>query len=78
MKSECRPASWYTKGAAQSKPVEPQDTFELRKSHLDLLALAQRLFETLRANERPGDSRGRTHGYRAGSCVMVALGSTAV
>ena len=50
-------SSWAS-GAAQSKPVEPQDAFELRKSHLDLLALASRLFETHRANERPGDVAG--------------------
>jgi hypothetical protein len=28
------------------------------KPHLDLLALTSRLFETLRANERPGDVAG--------------------
>jgi len=44
--------------AAQSKPVEPQDALEVCKPHLDLLALTSRLFETLRANERPGDVAG--------------------
>jgi hypothetical protein len=44
-------SSWAPRGATQSKPVEPQDALEVRKPHLDLLALTSRLFETLRANE---------------------------
>jgi hypothetical protein len=44
--------------AAQSKPVEPQDTLEVCKPHLDFLALTPRLFEALGANERPGNVAG--------------------
>ena len=46
--------SWAT----QPKPVEPQDTFEVCKAHLDLLALTPRLLKALGANERPGNVAG--------------------
>ena len=44
--------------AAQSKPTEPQDAFQVGEPHLDLLALAARLLEALGAGERPGDISG--------------------
>jgi hypothetical protein len=47
-------ASW----TAESKPAELQDALEVRKPHLDLLALAPRLLKVLGANERSGDVAG--------------------
>ena len=47
-------ASW----TAQSKPAEPQDALEVRKPHLDLLALAPRLLKVLGASERSGNVAG--------------------
>ena len=46
--------SWTT----QSKSAELQDAFQVRKPHLDLLALAPRLLEALGASERPGNVPG--------------------
>ena len=46
-------ASWTTK----SKPTEPQDALQVREPHLDLLALAARLFKALGAGERRATSR---------------------
>ena len=66
-------ASWTT----QSKSAELQDALQVRKPHLDLLALASRLLEaSVRAND--GRRPGRVHGCRAGSCAMGLLDSTAV
>ena len=42
----------------QSKSTEPQDALQMRKPHLDLLALAPRLLKVLGANERSGDIAG--------------------
>jgi hypothetical protein len=47
-----------TSRAPQSKPVESQDTLEVSKPHLDLLALAPRLFVAYCANEGPGNVSG--------------------
>ena len=47
-------AAWAT----QSQPTEPQDALQVCEPHLDLLALAPRLFEALGANERPGNVAG--------------------
>ena len=47
-------ASW----TAQSKPAELEDALEVRKPHLDLLALAPRLLKVLGANERSRDVAG--------------------
>ena len=47
-------ASWATK----PKPTKPQDALQVRKPHLDLLALAARLFKTVGAGERSGDVSG--------------------
>src|SRR6266567_3990587 len=44
--------------AAQSQSIEPQDALQMCEPHLDLLALAPRLFEALGANERPGNVAG--------------------
>ena len=44
--------------AAESKPVEPKDALEVCKPHLAFLAFTSRLFEALRANERPGHVSG--------------------
>jgi hypothetical protein len=43
-----------TPWAAQSKPTEPQDTLQVRETHLDLLALTQ----ALGSSERPGNVPG--------------------
>ena len=67
-------ASWTT----QSKSAELQDALQVRKPHLDLLALAPRLLKVLGANERSGDVAGMLIGYRARPCVMALLGSTGV
>jgi hypothetical protein len=67
-----------TARAAQSKPTEPQDALQVREPHLDLLALTPRLLEALGTSERPGNVSGAPHGCRAGACVKVPLGSTAV
>jgi len=67
--TEAQPGSWlkdsgqnkFILGAswtAQSKPAELQDALEVRKPHLDLLALAPRLVDVLGANERSGDVAG--------------------
>jgi hypothetical protein len=67
--TEAQPGSWlkdsgqnkFILGASwtvQSKPAELQDALEVRKPHLDLLALAPRLLEVLGANERSGDVAG--------------------
>jgi len=42
----------------QSKPTELQDALQVRKPHLDRLALTSRCFEALGASERPGDVPG--------------------
>src|SRR5580704_14011527 len=47
-------ASWTT----QSKPTELQDALQVRKPHLDLLALMSRLLEALGASQRPGNVSG--------------------
>ena len=47
-----------TSRAAQSKASEPQDAFQMREPHLDLLALTPRLFKALGASERPGNVSG--------------------
>ena len=47
-------ASWTTK----SKPTKPQDALQVCEPHLDLLALAARLFKALGAGERSGDVSG--------------------
>jgi hypothetical protein len=47
----------------QSKPAELQDALEVRKPHLDLLALAPRLLKVLSANERSG-LRGNVRFWR--------------
>ena len=47
-------ASWTT----QSKSAELQDALQVRKPHLDLLALTSRRLEALGASERPGDVAG--------------------
>src|SRR5580704_6405151 len=39
--------------ASQPKPVEPEDALHMRKSHLDLFALAARLLEGLGVGQRP-------------------------
>jgi hypothetical protein len=39
--------------ASQAKPVEPEDALHMRKSHLDLFALAARLLEGLGVGQRP-------------------------
>ncbi len=67
-------ASWTT----QSKPAELQDALQVREPHLDLLALTPRLSRSPRCQPTTGQRPGHAHGYRAGSCVMVPLGSTAV
>ena len=73
-------ASW----AGQSKPAELQDGLEVRKPHLDLLALAPRSLKIVGANERSGDVVAvRVFGYwtappekrailRAASIVIIA------
>ncbi len=38
--------------APQPKPVEPENSLHMRKSHLDLLALAARLLEGFRIGQR--------------------------
>ena len=38
--------------APQPQPVEPENLFHVRKSHLDLLALAARLLEGFRIGQR--------------------------
>jgi hypothetical protein len=38
--------------------MQAQNTFEVCKAHLDLLALTPRLLEALGANERPGNVAG--------------------
>ncbi|MET4486109.1 hypothetical protein ABIA94_001668 [Bradyrhizobium sp. LA7.1] len=47
-------APWATK----PKPTKPQDALQVRKPHLDLLALTSRRLESLGASERPGDVPG--------------------
>jgi len=47
-------ASWTTK----PKPTKPQDALQVCEPHLDLLALAARLFKALGAGERSGDVSG--------------------
>jgi hypothetical protein len=47
-------ASWTT----QPKPAELQDTLQVRKPHLDLLALTSRCLEALGVSERPGNVPG--------------------
>ncbi|MFK4501879.1 hypothetical protein ABIF86_006170 [Bradyrhizobium japonicum] len=47
-------APWATK----PKPTKPQDALQMRKPHLDLLALTSRRLESLGASERPGDVPG--------------------
>ena len=66
-------ASW----TAESKPAELQDALQVRKPHLDLLALAPRLLKVLGANERSGDVAGTLMDC-AGPCVMASLGSTVI
>ena len=47
-------ASWTT----QSKSAELQDALQVRKPHLELLALTSRLLKIFGASERPGDVPG--------------------
>jgi hypothetical protein len=47
-------ALWATK----PKPTKPQGALQVRKPHLDLLALTSRRLEALGARERPGDVPG--------------------
>jgi hypothetical protein len=44
--------------AAQSKPAELQDTLEMCKLHLDLLALTSGFIKALGADDRPGNVSG--------------------
>ena len=67
-------APWATK----PKPTKPQDALQVRKPHLDLLALTSRRLESLGASERPGDVPGVLMYVARGSCAMVLLDSTAV
>ncbi|MGY4379168.1 hypothetical protein ACVWZ3_006807 [Bradyrhizobium sp. i1.3.6] len=64
--------------ATKPKPTKPQDALEMRKPHLDLLALTSRRLESLGASERPGDVPGVLMYVARGSCAMVLLDSTAV
>ena len=66
--------SWTT----QTKSAELQDAFQVRKPHLDLLALTSRCLEaSVPASDRV-TSRACAHVCSAGSCAMVLLDSTAV
>jgi hypothetical protein len=47
-----------TSWATQSEPTELQDALQVRKPHLDLLALTSRRLEALGASERPGNVSG--------------------
>ena len=49
------PGAWWT---TQSKSAELQDALQVRKPHLDLLALTSRYLEALGASERPGNVPG--------------------
>jgi hypothetical protein len=61
-------ASWATK----SKPAELQDALQVRKSHLDLFALAPRLLEALSANEGSGDVASMLMDIALSCCSAVA------
>ena len=47
-------SSW----TAQSEPVEPQDALQVCEPHLNALAIAPRLLEGFRVDERPGHIPG--------------------